>query len=155
MSDAQILILVATQTGNAERIAIALAARFDDSGIGTEVVDMWDAFPEMLDDFRWLVVCTSTWGEGELPDNAVDLVADLQALQRPLDHLAYGIIGLGDRHYNPHFCAAAGIFENVLDSLGARRIVDTMAFDEGPSPDDFDATEKWAMDFACIIRSGG
>ena len=152
-SDTSVLLLVATQTGNADLVAEAAAEALDGIGFQVGIVDMWDAFPEMLDDISCLVICTSTWGEGEIPDNAVDFVDDVKALARPLDHLGYGIIGLGDHHYDPHFCAAARIFEALLDNLGARRQISTLEICEGPTEEDLSLARDWACQLGRVLQT--
>jgi len=146
-TDECILLLVATQTGNAERVAETVESVLESAGIRVEYTDMWDAYPEMLNDRIWTIICTSTWGEGELPDNAIDFVTDLDAIEPSLNHLSYGIIGLGDHHYDPNFCAAAGIFEALFERLGAERIVEKLELDEGPSDLDLDACKDWTLAF--------
>ncbi len=112
---------------------------------------MWDAYPEMLDGRDTLIVATSTWGEGELPDNAVGFVEDLEWLAPALDKLGYALLALGDRHYEPHYCEAARIFERLLDRLGAQRIQETLEIDEGPEQHDLDAAECWIGELAKSI----
>lgn len=54
------VILVGTETGNAEDVAEELAVALEEGGVETEVVDMEDADPSLLDGSRAVIICTAT-----------------------------------------------------------------------------------------------
>jgi sulfite reductase (NADPH) flavoprotein alpha-component len=69
------------------------------------------------------VVVTSTWGDGEPPDNATAFCASLASDMAPsLAGLSYAVLGLGDRNY-ADFCGAARGVDERLAALGGRRLV--------------------------------
>ncbi|MDB6035158.1 MAG: sulfite reductase subunit alpha [Verrucomicrobiales bacterium] len=69
------------------------------------------------------LVITSTWGEGDPPDNATAAWAWLNSEAAPrLEHLHYAVLGLGDRNYS-EFCGAAKKFDLRFEALGAKRLV--------------------------------
>ncbi len=123
---APLLILYGSQSGNAEGLAHDLAAkarlRSGGAPVAPRVVGM-DQYPDI--DFasakHILVVC-STWGDGEMPDNAAAFWTWLQGAEAPaLGHAAYAVLGLGDRNYR-RFCQAGKNFDERLAMLGARRL---------------------------------
>jgi sulfite reductase (NADPH) flavoprotein alpha-component len=68
------------------------------------------------------VVITSTWGDGEPPDNATTFWASLASDTAPsLAGLSYAVLGLGDRNY-ADFCGAARGMDERLAALGGRRL---------------------------------
>ena len=68
------------------------------------------------------LVITSTWGDGDPPDNATAAWAWLNSDGVPrLEHLQYAVLGLGDRNYS-EFCGAAKKFDERLNALGAKRL---------------------------------
>lgn len=140
-----VLVLVGTQTGNSERVAAAVAERLHEVGFTCHVVDMAEAYPEMLADYHQLVAVLCTWAEGTFPDNAKDFYAALAALKPPLPHLAYGLVGLGDRDYDPYFLTAADDLHAALTACGARSIVERHEIDGTPTPDDVAAAGAWAL----------
>jgi len=69
------------------------------------------------------VVVTSTWGDGEPPDNATSFWASLSSdAASSLAGLSYAVLGLGDRNY-ADFCGAARGIDERLAALGGRRLV--------------------------------
>jgi sulfite reductase (NADPH) flavoprotein alpha-component len=123
---APLLILYGSQSGNAENLAHDLAAiarmRVGGSPVNPQVIGM-DHYTEV--DFasaKHILVISSTWGEGDMPDNAAAFWDWLQSDQAPgLGHAAFAVLGLGDRNYR-RFCQAGKHFDERLATLGARRL---------------------------------
>ncbi|MEK9738165.1 MAG: flavodoxin domain-containing protein, partial [Euryarchaeota archaeon] len=71
---------------------------------------------------RLLIIC-STWGEGEMPDNAEDLwqVAK-KASPGSLNGVHYSVLALGDTSYEL-FCESGKDWDEQLEKLGATRLV--------------------------------
>ena len=143
-----VLVLVGTQTGNSETVADAVAAQLGEVGFSCHVTDMAEAYPEMLADYRQLAVVLCTWAEGTFPDNAIAFFETLTALAPPLGHLAYGLVGLGDRDYDPYYQVAAYRLAATLDALGARRVVPIYEIDGVPTPEDVAGAAAWALGLA-------
>ncbi len=68
-----VTILVGSQTGNAESCAKKMAKGLNGGRFETEVVDMGQYDPGRLAEEKNLLIITSTYGDGEPPDNAADL----------------------------------------------------------------------------------
>ena len=118
-ADPDVLVLVGTQTGNSELVADAVATRLGTLGFAAHVLDLAEAVPDELADHRQLVVVLCTWANGTYPDNAVDYMENLEALQPDLAGLRYGIVGLGDRDYDPYYQTAAIHLDGLLKDCGA------------------------------------
>ncbi|MEV2193048.1 sulfite reductase flavoprotein subunit alpha [Streptomyces phaeochromogenes] len=115
-------VLFGTQTGNSEFVAGELAAGARARGLGGKVTALDDVTPEQLATMAHVLVVTSTYGEGELPDNAGLFWEALQAETAPrLEGLRYAVLGLGDRGYDD-FCQAAKLIDTRLEQLGAGRL---------------------------------
>ncbi|HAM70591.1 MAG TPA: sulfite reductase subunit alpha, partial [Verrucomicrobiales bacterium] len=117
-----LLILFGSQTGTAEQLARRVATEARARGCEPRVMEA--AAHGSIDWTREtnLLVVTSTYGDGEMPDNARDFWLWLQGdAARPLDRLGFSVLALGDSNY-PEFCAAGRNIDERLGALGARRI---------------------------------
>ncbi|MEU3612873.1 sulfite reductase flavoprotein subunit alpha [Streptomyces sp. NPDC006872] len=126
---ATIDVLFGTQTGNAELLAGEVVAGARAHGLGGNVTALDDVTPERLAAMTHVLVVVSTYGEGELPDNAGLFWAALQSDTAPrLEGLRYAVLGLGDRGYDD-FCQAAKLIDTRLEQLGASRLHDRVDCD--------------------------
>lgn len=156
-----VLVLVGTQTGNAELVADAVADQLSEVGFTLHVVDMADAVPELLSEYRQLVAVTCTWSDGTFPDNAKDFFESLVALAPDLSRVAFAVVGLGHHDYDPFFLTAAYRLDEALAGLGARRVLPVHEIDGGPTPADFERARVWALALAealaaaAMVQAGG
>ncbi|MBE0434511.1 MAG: sulfite reductase subunit alpha [Methylomicrobium sp.] len=129
-ADARIIhILYGTQTGNSEALANDAAASAKAHGLKPIVKSMdeieLDAFVKM----EYLLIITSTYGEGEMPDNAQMLWEAISSDEAPsLPHMKYSVLALGDTSYD-QFCQAGIEWDQRLAELGAERIYDRIDCD--------------------------
>ena len=119
-----ITILYGSQTGNAKALAQGYKAKLDAAGISAKLVNMADYKVKQLKNESHIVVIVSTHGEGDAPDDAVELHDFLSSKKAPkLPNLSFSVLGLGDSSYE-FFCQTAKDFDKKLEELGAKRIVD-------------------------------
>jgi len=122
-------ILYGSQTGNAKGVAEQLAQQAIAQGIANTLVSMADYKVKNIKDESHLIIIASTNGEGEPPDDALDLHAFLTTKKAPkLDHLKIAVLGLGDSSYE-FFCQTGKDFEQRLTALGATAIVERLDAD--------------------------
>ncbi|MDP5143620.1 assimilatory sulfite reductase (NADPH) flavoprotein subunit [Rheinheimera baltica] len=121
-ASANLTILFGSQTGNARHVAEAIAKQAQGKGIVANVVDMADYKTTQLKNEQYLVIVTSTYGEGEPPENAIGLHNFLFSKKAPkLTGLKYAVLGLGDTSYE-FFCKTAQDFDQRLAELGATSV---------------------------------
>ena len=147
LHDAQpdVLVLVGTQTGNSEVVADALAEALGDLGFAVHLLDMAEAYPELLADYRQLIAVTCTWSDGTFPDNAVDFAESLGAVRPDLASVRFGVCGLGDRDYDPFYQTAAYRLVDLLRACGATEAEPLHDIDGGPTPEDVERAVEWAV----------
>ncbi|EOX4459207.1 assimilatory sulfite reductase (NADPH) flavoprotein subunit [Vibrio antiquarius] len=122
-------IIFASQTGNAKGVAEALEQEAKAEGIAVELFDASDYKGKNLAKETHVIIVASTNGEGEAPDNAIELHEFLQSKKAPkLSNLQYGIIALGDSSYE-FFCQTGKDFDAYLSKLGATPFIDRLDCD--------------------------
>ena len=115
-------ILYASESGNAEALAMQARKAASRAGFGVKVLDMADAAPSDIARAGNLLVIASTWGEGDPPQRAEAFHAALMAQDVPrLDAVRFATLALGDRAY-ARFCETGRQFDTRLAALGAKRI---------------------------------
>ncbi len=116
-------ILYGSQTGNAKGVAESIKSQAQGKGLQVQLASMSDFKPKQLKKETHLIVVTSTLGEGEPPENAVDLLGQLKAGKLgKLDGLKFAVLGLGDSSYE-FFCQAGKDFDAHLEKAGAERVL--------------------------------
>jgi sulfite reductase (NADPH) flavoprotein alpha-component len=122
-------ILFGSQTGNAKLVATELKAKLEANNIATTLVSMADYKAKQLKSESHIVAIVSTHGEGDAPDDAVELHAFLASKKAPkLPNLHFAVLGLGDSSYE-FFCQTGKDFDQRLADLGAKRILDRLDCD--------------------------
>ncbi|WP_309381361.1 sulfite reductase subunit alpha [Cerasicoccus frondis] len=121
-------ILYGTQTGNAETLASEAAQSAAAHGLKAQVKGMDEIAVESLQDCERLLIITSTYGEGEMPDNAQALWESINAESFSLEKVNFAVLGLGDTSYDL-FCQAAKDWERRLEELGAKKLTERVDCD--------------------------
>ncbi|MBO1254481.1 assimilatory sulfite reductase (NADPH) flavoprotein subunit [Alteromonas sp. 5E99-2] len=113
-------ILYGSQTGNAKGVAAQLHSAAEAKGITCKLVSMADYKARQIKNETHLAVVVSTHGEGEAPDDAMELHEFLASKKAPkLANTQYAVLGLGDTSYE-FFCQTAKDFDQRLEKLGAK-----------------------------------
>lgn len=120
----RVLVLSASQTGNARSVAESLHAKLQAAGVEARLSSAGDFKSKTLPDEDIVLLVTSTQGEGEPPEEALPLYKFIYGKKKPdLGKLTFAVLGLGDSSY-PNFCQAGKDFDAKFAELGAGRLND-------------------------------
>ena len=149
VGDRSLAILFGSQSGNSEELAAKLAKQAADYGLEGTVYDM-DGFDfSSLSGMKRVLIVCSTWGEGEMPDNAEDLwQISTKSPAGSLSGVHYSVCALGDTSYEL-FCESGKEWDEQFEKLGATRLVDRVDCDV-----DYDApAAAWALEALAALAA--
>ncbi len=139
-----ITILVGTMTGTAEFAAEDMQEILrEEFGRQVEILLMDDLGPEVFRRVGVFLVCTSTYGTGEVPENAKAFYGALSAQRPDLGGVRYGVFGLGDMTYRETFNFGGKRFDDLLTELGAKRLGERAKHDASSTIDACDYAREW------------
>ncbi|MCT7940657.1 assimilatory sulfite reductase (NADPH) flavoprotein subunit [Shewanella holmiensis] len=118
-----VTILYGSQTGNGRGVATELAAKAQAQGYTVNLTSMGEYNVRQLKQETLLLAVVSTHGEGEAPDDAMELHKFLASKRAPkLDNLHYSVLALGDSSYE-FYCQTGKDFDARFAALGAKQLL--------------------------------
>ena len=116
-------IFVATMTGTALMVAEDISEFCNDNDINTTIIEMDNlSFDKFIISKYPILVASSTYGQGDVPDNGQDLYNKLKNNSPNLSHIEYIVFGLGDMTYRDTFAYGGKKFDQLLSKLNAKKI---------------------------------
>ena len=141
MSENEVLIIFGTETGNAEALADDAKNFAKEFGLEGMVMDMEDLSVEDLANSKRLLICCSTWGEGDQPTNAEELYeAACEADEGSMEGVHFAVLALGDTDYE-FFCESGKEWDVLIEQKGGTRVNDRIDCDVDYEDDD--ECENW------------
>lgn len=138
-------IVYASMTGNTEEIADIVAEALENLNIEVEVDECTQVDAEDFQDVDICVVATYTYGEGDLPDEIVDLYEELQELD--LSGKVYGVCGSGDTFYEM-YCKSVDDFDAAFAKTGAAKGAENVKVEMAAEEEDIENLEIFAKKLA-------
>lgn len=141
-------ILFGSQTGNARGVAESLYQQLQSANIEARLVDMAEYNPKQLKKEQRVFIVVSTHGEGEPPDDALELHEFIHSKKAPdLNGKEFAVLSLGDSSYE-YFCKTGQDFDQTLVSLGATRLFERVDCDV----DYQQASTEWAESVLALVK---
>jgi len=151
----RITILIGTMTGTAQLCAQEMELALGDDETQVEALLMDNLDSTVFEREGAFLVCTSTYGQGDVPDNARALYENLQQKRPDLSKVRYGVFGLGDRTYAETFNYGGKRFDEILTELGARRVGERYKHDASSGVLPEEMAVQWCQEWVSKLQEEG
>ena len=148
----ELTLLVGTMTGTAQLVAQELELAWDDGTLKVQTLLMDQLDSSVFQRPGVFLLVTSTYGQGDVPDNAKALYEDLKAKRPDLSRVCYGVFGLGDRTYAETFNFGGKRFDDLLGELGAQRIGERVQHDASSGVLPEEMAEEWGAGWLALAK---
>ncbi|MDB5798254.1 MAG: flavodoxin family protein [Paucimonas sp.] len=146
----EVLFLVVTMTGTAEMLAEdVIEAHQAGNALRLQLAERTEA--AQLDQVTNLVVISSTYGTGEVPDPGKPLFESLAG--KDLSRIRYGVISLGDSVYPNTFARGGLQWDERLEQCGATRLVEPLLLDASSDENMSDLAVAWSAGWLETARA--
>ncbi|MDE2421698.1 MAG: sulfite reductase subunit alpha [Gammaproteobacteria bacterium] len=135
----KVALLWASQTGNIESLSERYATKLMEAGFEIRLSCMSDYQTSNLDKAQYVLLMSSTFGDGDPPDNGQTFWSALKADNAPkLNGVRYAVIAFGDANYD-QFCGHGKNLDKRMAELGAISLTDRVDCDTEYQP----AADQW------------
>jgi len=148
----KVTILVGTMTGTAQLCAQEMELALDDGETEVQTLMMDGLDASVFSGESVFLICTSTYGQGDVPDNARALYEHLKQARPDLSQVRYGVFGLGDRTYAETFNFGGKRFDEVLAELGAKRVGERHMHDASSGILPEETALEWCQDWLAKVK---
>lgn len=152
MAALKITILIGTMTGTAQLCAQEMELALGDEETQVEALLMDNLDGSVFQRDGVFLICTSTYGQGDVPDNARALYEELQNKRPDLSRVRYGVFGLGDRTYAETFNFGGKRFDEILTELGAKRVGERYKHDASSGVLPEEMAVEWCREWASKLQ---
>ena len=113
----KVIVVYGSTTGNTEELAGYIGIAVKETSICDVVIkNVTETDVSELNDYDLILLGSSTWGDGELQEDFIDLYEEMKGLD--LKGKKAAAFGTGDSSWE-QFCAAVDILEDQLKKCGA------------------------------------
>jgi MioC protein len=136
-------IIVGSMLGGTEYVAEACEETLQSLEHQT-TLHLQPKFDGILTENQIWLVCTSTHGAGDYPDNIHAFIRSLEDCEQDLSSTSFLTIGVGDSNYDT-YCLAAKNIEKLLISKGLLKITALKTIDMDQDIDPEVEAQEWIL----------
>lgn len=140
----KVLLVYATMSGNTEAMADLIEKGLTEAGGSVDRHEAMDIDAELLKDYSHIMLGAYTWGDGDLPDDFIDLYEEMEELD--LRGKAFAVFGSGDTSYE-HFCGAVDLIEEKVKELGGDIVLPSVKIELNPEGEEEDELISFGRQF--------
>lgn len=137
-------VVYASMSGNTEAIADIIAAKLREQNhevILNDILNIQSA-TELLN-YDLTFIGMYTWGDGEYPDECLDIIEEIEQLD--LEQHPFAIFGSGDTSY-PEFCGALDQLYQLIEAQGGTLVAAPLKIEFNPEPKDEAEIKQFVID---------
>ncbi|MBT2573563.1 flavodoxin [Bacillus sp. ISL-51] len=144
-----ILLVYATMSGNTEAMADLIEKGLLEAEASVDRYEAMDIDAELLNDYEHIIFGTYTWGDGDLPDELMDIADDMENLQ--FTGKTFALFGSGDTSYE-FFCGAVDELEKTITARGGRVVLPSVKIEMNPEGSEEEELKEFGRQFAVLCR---
>ena len=146
----KIAVVYASMSGNTEAIADIIAAELKEQQYEVFLSDILSvqSAAELLD-YDVTFIGMYTWGDGDYPDECLDIIEELEQLK--LENQLFAIFGSGDTSYS-EFCGALDKLKKLIENQGGIVLSDPLRIEFNPDPEDETDIRKFVSDVLMVFK---
>ncbi|ASB89828.1 flavodoxin [Bacillus sonorensis] len=141
----KVLLVYASMSGNTEAMADLIEKGLLEGGAEVDRYEAMDIDAALFDEYEHIILGAYTWGDGDLPDEFLDLYDDMEDLD--FSGRTFAIFGSGDTSYE-HFCGAVDILEEKIKELGGEIILQSVKIEMNPEGEEENMLLEFGKEFA-------
>ncbi|WP_282172417.1 flavodoxin [Cytobacillus firmus] len=143
-------VFYASMSGNTEAIADIIAGELKDQNHDVDLEDFMSvqSASELLN-YDLTFIGMYTWGDGDYPDECLDIIEEIEQLD--LEKQPFAIFGSGDTSY-PDFCDALDQLQRLIEEQGGTVVGNPLRIEFNPEPEDEEEIKKFVSE-ALILKA--
>ncbi|MCY7884703.1 flavodoxin [Bacillus spizizenii] len=142
----KILLVYATMSGNTEAMADLIEKGLQEAEVEAyrfEAMDIDNA--QLFNDYDHIIMGTYTWGDGDLPDEFLDLAEDMDEID--FSGKTCAVFGSGDTAYE-FFCGAVDTLEAKIKERGGEIVLPSVKIENNPEGEEEEELMEFGRQFA-------
>lgn len=143
-------VFYASMSGNTEAIADLIEGELKQQNHEVDLEDFMSvqSASELLN-YDFTFIGMYTWGDGDYPDECLDIIEEIEQLD--LEHHPFAIFGSGDTSY-PEFCGALVQLQRLIEEQGGTVVGNPLRIEFNPEPEDEEEIKKFVKE-ALILKT--
>lgn len=142
----KILLVYATMSGNTEAMADLIEKGLQEAEVEAdrfEAMDIDNA--QLFNDYDYIIIGSYTWGDGDLPDEFLDLAEDMDEID--FSGKTCAVFGSGDTAYE-FFCGAVDTLEAKIKERGGEIVLPSVKIENNPEGEEEEELIEFGRQFA-------